>query len=143
MGKTYQSIVIRATADRVWQAIRDFHDMSWAPSVITSIQPVGDIAGDQPGAGRILNGAFHETLQKLDDAERYFEYRMVDGPSPVSKADVRQYRGCVRVSPATQDSGTLVEWSSCWQRNEKAAAEFCRAVYAARLEDLKAQMEAH
>lgn len=36
MGRTYQSILIQAPVDRVWQAVRDFHDLSWAPDVVES-----------------------------------------------------------------------------------------------------------
>ena len=31
----YNSCVVSAPVDRVWTALRDFHDMSWAPQVIT------------------------------------------------------------------------------------------------------------
>ena len=57
MGSTFQEIEIVAPADKVWQAIRDFHDASWAPNVVTSIEAVGDKAGDKKGAGRIINVA--------------------------------------------------------------------------------------
>jgi hypothetical protein len=30
MGKTYQSIVVQASADKVWEKLRNVHDMSWA-----------------------------------------------------------------------------------------------------------------
>ena len=60
MGSTFQEIEIAAPADRVWQTIRDFHDVSWAPNVVTSLDVVGDKAGDQKGAGRVLNGVFHD-----------------------------------------------------------------------------------
>jgi hypothetical protein len=36
MGSTYQSIVIDAAPEQVWEAIRDFHDTSWTPNVISS-----------------------------------------------------------------------------------------------------------
>lgn len=35
MGQTYQSTVINAPAEKVWNAIRNFHDLSWAPNLIT------------------------------------------------------------------------------------------------------------
>ena len=54
MGQTHQSTVIAAAPEQVWQAIRNFHDLGWAPNVITSLEVVGEIAGDQEGAGRIL-----------------------------------------------------------------------------------------
>ena len=66
----YNSCVVNAPVDRVWTALRDFHDMSWAPQVITSFEKVGDATGDQIGAKRLLNGVFHETLRGLDDTDR-------------------------------------------------------------------------
>ncbi|WP_083394797.1 SRPBCC family protein [Marinobacter sp. AC-23] len=61
MGKTYQSIVVNAPAEKIWNALRDFHDLSWAPDVISDVDVVGEKKGDQSGAKRVLNGAFHET----------------------------------------------------------------------------------
>ena len=99
MGQTHQSTEISVPPEQVWHALRNFHDMSWAPNVITSLEVVGEIAGDQEGAGRILNGAFHETLLEVDDAERRVRYTIDDGPSPVSKTDVSNYVGQIQVSP--------------------------------------------
>lgn len=42
LGQTYQSIVINAPPAKVWTAIRDFHDLVWAPNVITKVEAVGD-----------------------------------------------------------------------------------------------------
>ena len=62
MGKTYQTAVINAPVDQVWSKIKNFHDFSWATGVIEKCEAVGDKPGDQIGARRILNDAFHETL---------------------------------------------------------------------------------
>ena len=35
MGSTVQEIEIKVPIDAVWKAIRDFHDLSWAPNVVT------------------------------------------------------------------------------------------------------------
>jgi len=70
MGQTYQSIVINAPAEKVWTAIRNFHDLSWAPNVITRVEVVGSQKGDEVGAGRVLNDAFRETLRELKDDHR-------------------------------------------------------------------------
>ena len=141
MGKTYQSIVINALADRVWEAVRNFHDMSWCPNVVTGVEPVGDVPGDQVGAKRVLNGVFHETLRELSDEERTFAYDITDGPSPVSQADVSNYVGRVAVRPITQGSGTFVEWSSSWERNDQATHDFCHTLYCALLDEMKKSLE--
>jgi len=139
MGSTFQEIEIKAPIDTVWKAIRDFHDMSWAPNVVTSIDVVGNKAGDKPGAGRVLNGAFHETLRTLDDMGKSFTYSIDDGPSPISKDEVSNYVGRVLLEHVA--TGTRVEWSSTWKDNDEPASEFCHAIYVALLNDMKQSLE--
>lgn len=141
MGSTHQEIDLDASPDKVWQTLRDFHDLGWAPNVISNLEKVGDKAGDEVGAGRVLNGMFHETLITLDDDAKTFTYSIDDGPSPVSKDDVKNYVGSVSVQAAEQGDGTHVEWSSAWQDNDDAAAEFCHGIYVAFLQDLKKTLD--
>ena len=49
MGRCYNSAVIDAPCEKVWQAIRDFHDLGWASGVITRVDTEGDCRGDQIG----------------------------------------------------------------------------------------------
>lgn len=141
MGNTHQTIEIEASPDKVWETIRDFHDLSWAPNVITSVDSVGEKSGDEVGASRVLNGVFQETLLTLEEETRTFTYSIDDGPSPVSKDDVKNYVGRVTVQQADEGDGTLVEWSSSWQDNNEAASEFCQGIYVALLQDLKKSLE--
>ena len=99
MGTTHQDIEINAPVDTVWNAIRDFHDMGWAPNVITSVDKVGHAEGTEPGAGRVLNGVFHETLQTMDHDGKTFTYSIDDGPSPISMY-LRAWHGVSSVSSA-------------------------------------------
>ena len=137
MGKTYQSIVVNGSIEKVWERIRNFHDASWAPNVVTKMTVVGSLKGDQVGAQRVLNDAFHETLLELSDVKHRIRYSIDDGPSPVSKNDVKEYVGSVRLLPVTEGESTFVEWSSSWQANDQPAAEFCHGIYVALLKDLK------
>lgn len=141
MGKTFQSITINAPVDKVWDAISDFSDMSWSPNVVTDFKVVGNAGGKEIGAGRVLNNAFHETLISLDNGQRTFSYTIDDGPSPISKDDVKNYVGTVKVQPASDGNGTLVEWSSKWESNDDAAYEFCHGIYLALLDDMKKSLE--
>ena len=137
MGNTYQSTVVAAPIDKVWAAVRDFHDLSWSANVIEKVEVVGDKKGDQIGARRVLNDAFHETLLELSDAERTIRYSIDDGPSPVSKEDIENYIGCVRLFPVTDSNATFFEWSSSWEKNGEAdCADFCHNIYLALLADL-------
>ena len=139
MGTTHQDIEINAPVDTVWNAIRDFHDMGWAPNVITSVEKVGDAPGTEPGAGRVLNGVFHETLQTVDNDAKTFTYSIDDGPTPISKDEVSNYVGRVVVEAAGE--GARVEWTSIWEKNDEAGHEFCHPIYLALLGDMKASLE--
>lgn len=137
MGTTYQSTVVSASADSVWARLRDFHDMSWAPNVVESCESVGDTPGSEPGAQRVLNDAFSETLQEIDDERRVLEYSIDDGPSPVGKDEVEEYRGRIRVRPVTDTGNAFVEWSSRWKRKDEEVHDFCSTIYNALLAELK------
>jgi hypothetical protein len=80
MGQTYQSIVIQRPVEKVWEAIRDFHDTSWAPNVITKLEVVDDRGGLDVSVVRVLNGVFRETLREINAGERTFRYSIDDGP---------------------------------------------------------------
>ena len=58
MGQCYNSTIVNAPVDEVWTALKNFHDMSWAPNVITSLEVMGDKGAGEIGARRKLNGAF-------------------------------------------------------------------------------------
>ena len=141
MGKTHNSITIQAPVDQVWSAIRNFHDVSWAPNVFTKITPIGDTPGDTIGAVRLLNDAFRETLKELDDQQREFAYSIDEAPSPISKEEVDNFMGRVKVTAAEDGDGTKVEWSSSWKRNDEPASEFLSGVYEALLNDMKKSLE--
>ncbi len=135
MPSTHQSIVVGQPIQAVWAAVRDFHDMSWAPNVITKMEPVGDTPGTEAGAKRVLNDAFHETLIELNDGDHKIRYSIDDGPPPVSSDDVSNYVGEIQLT-AEGDGATLVEWSSTWESNGEDAVEFCHGIYVALLDDL-------
>ena len=136
MPTTDQSIVIDAPIADVWSRFSDFHDFSWAPNVMTQVDKVGSIDGGSSGAKRILNNAFHETLIEISNEEYSLKYSIDDGPSPVSKEEVDNYVGVVRLSRAEDGSGTLVEWSSSWDSKVDDAVEFCHGIYVALLGEL-------
>ena len=138
MGKCYNSVVIDASCEKVWRTIRDFHDLSWAPGVVTKVDAEGDCTGDQIGAKRILNDAFHETLLTLDDDAHTFSYSIDDGPGPVSKDSVSNYVGTVRVLPITESGTTFIEWQSTYDSPDDAAVgDFCNPIYVALLGAMK------
>ncbi|MFT7561627.1 MAG: hypothetical protein ACI93R_003556 [Flavobacteriales bacterium] len=140
MGKCYNKIVIKSSADKVWNTISDFHDVSWASGVVTSLTNSGDENGKTAGAKRILNEAIHETLISIDPENKTFEYSIDDGPGPISKDAVSNYKGVVKVN--SSDNDCLVEWSSTFEsENEGEVSEFCNPIYMALLNALKESVE--
>ncbi len=138
MGKCYNSAVIEAPCEKVWETICNFHDLSWAAGVVTEVEAEGDLKGDQVGAKRIINDAFHETLLTLDNQEHTFSYSIDDGPEPLAKGSVSNYVGSVRLLPITESNTTFIEWQSTYESpDDNAIAEFCNPIYEALLSALK------
>jgi len=134
----YNSIVVNSDADKVWSVIKKFHDLSWSKNVITKVEVVGDVSSNEVGAKRILNDAFHETLQTMDNVGRKFTYSIDDGPAVVSKENVTGYIGEVTVFPISENNTSFVLWTSKWESaKESGVADFCNPIYHALLQDLK------
>lgn len=136
MPSTYQSNIINAPIDKVWRAISNFHDMSWAPNIISSVDEAGGVPGTEVGAKRILNGTFHETLIEVDPASHRIRYTIDDGPDPVSPSYVKNYIGEIRLTPVTMHNSTVIEWSSSWDSDETEAVSFCHNIYVALMADM-------
>ena len=130
----YHSAILNAPVETVWTTISNFHDMSWASEVITSLEVKGDVAGDEVGAVRLLNGLFLETLREVDEPNYSFTYSIDDGPDVIAKEVVANYLGTVELTPVTIGDQTLIEWSSVYDSDdENAVAEFCNPIYVALL----------
>jgi len=139
MPTCYQSIIVSAPIEKVWDKVRNFHDMSWAELVITQCDAVGNVSATDVGAKRILNNAFHETLLECNDDEYRVRYSIDDGPSPVSAEEVKHYIGKIQLKPVTLSNETFVEWESTWESNSEEAREFCHQIYVALLKALAQQ----
>ena len=140
MGKCYNSTVVDASIEKVWEMMKDFHKVSWGDKVITKIDIVGEVPGTEAGAKRILNEAFHETLLSVDSKNFSFTYSIDDGPGPVSKDSVSNYVGKVSLYPITDSGKTFVEWISTYESDsDSAVGDFCNPVYAGLLSSLKSK----
>ena len=134
----YNSTIINAASDKVWEVLKNFHDLSWAPNVITKLEVIGSAKADELGAKRILNDAFHETLLSLDEENKTFTYSIDDGPGPVSKDNVTDYIGEVRVFRISDEDTSFVVWTSRWASAKEGGVEdFCNPIYHALLQGLK------
>lgn len=134
----YNSVVVNASANTVFDTIKDFHDASWSKNVVVKLDAIGDRSGNEIGAKRVLNDAFHETLRSVDHEGKKFTYSIDDGPGPVSKDNVEGYLGEVTVIPITENDTSVVIWSSKWNSSKDGGvADFCNPIYHALLQDLK------
>ena len=141
MGSCYNSTVVNVPVEKVWDTIKDFHDLSWAAGVITKLDVVGDKGGSEIGARRFLNDAFTETLVAVNEDEFTFSYSIDDGPEPLSKDSVSNYLGTVCLYPVTDSDGTFIEWTSSFESgDDQAVIEFCNPIYAALLGALKSSL---
>ncbi|WP_293267493.1 SRPBCC family protein [Neptunomonas sp.] len=141
MGKCYNSTVINAPIEKVWDTIKNFHELPWGSAVVTSTKKVGNKQSNEVGAQRILNDAFHETLVSISNDEFTFSYRIDDGPGPVAKDTVLNYFGTVKLSPVTDSGETFIEWSSSFDSdNSNEVREFCNPIYAGLLDSLNAYL---
>jgi hypothetical protein len=127
---TYNSIVIAASADRVWSEFRNFNDMSWAGGIVESLESVNGKGGTEVGAVRLLNGVIRETLQSFDDDAMAFSYSIDEGPDVLASDMVSGYVGKARVAPITATGQCFVEWSSDWDSAKGDVKGFCDPLYA-------------
>ena len=126
----YNSIVIKAPADEVWEAIKNFHDMSWSEHVVTKVEKASDQSGEEIGAKRIVNEAFHETLLSIDHETKKVTYSINHGPGVLSKENVKGYVGELTVFPVSDDNTSFVLWTTDWESTvEGDVAEFCNPIY--------------
>jgi len=139
MPKVYNSIVVDAPIEQVWSRIRNFHDFSWAPSLIKSCKKVGGGGGYSVGARRLLNGEFLDTLIAYSEVEHRMMYSMDEGPSPVSSGEIHDYVGHLHLLPVTTHGRTFVEWSGSWESANTEAVEYMNKVYRSLLADLAAE----
>jgi hypothetical protein len=138
MPKVYNSIIVPAPIEEVWSRIRDFHDFSWAPSLVTSCEKMGEGDGFTVGARRLLNGIFLDTLIAYSAVDRRMMYSLDDGPSPVSSGEIHDYIGNLHLLPVTADNITFAEWSGTWESETTDAVEYMNGVYRSLLRDLAA-----
>jgi len=140
MGRCYNSTVVNGSVESVWEMINDFHEVSWGDKVVTKVDIIGDRSGNEVGAKRILNDAFHETLLSVDRSNFTFSYSIDDGPGPVSKLAVSDYVGKVSLYPITDSGKTFVEWISTYDSDsESSVADFCNPIYAGLLRSLESK----
>ncbi len=147
--KVVESIVIKAPADKVWAAVKDFDSLNkWHPAVVKDEIVKG--SNNKPGAVRALTikdgPVITEKLLSFSDMSHSFSYKFVDTPFPI-----KDYVSAFHVK-ANKDGTTLVRWSSTFKRknpaenppdaeNDDAGTKLITGIYQSGLANLKKQVE--
>lgn len=137
MGTTYNSTVIDAPIDKVWETVRDFYHLEWAQMDLT-VKSANDLKADQIGASRVINDVFHETLVDLNDLEKSFAYHMTDGPGAVAKDIVKSFYGKLQLFAVTDEDKTYALWTTTFDSPDSSTVgELVNPIYQAALKGLK------
>lgn len=147
--KVVETITINAPAAVVWAKIKDFDALKdWHPAVASSPADKGNSEGSVRQLTLNGGGNLVETLERYDDAQMRYSYRMADGGAlPVSN-----YTSTISVGGAGNTS--TVEWRGAFyrgypnndppaDRNDEAAVKAITGVYQSGLANLKKLVEAH
>ena len=120
MARAYVSSVINASADKVWERVRDFNALpKWHPRIRDS-RIEDALPSDKIGCVRNFNlqngDNIREQLVGLSDYDLFFSYSMLEGPMPLS-----DYIATFRLTPITDGDRCFAEWSAefeCAPENE-------------------------
>ncbi len=147
--KASESVEINAPADKVWEVIGNFQDMSWHPAV----KNTEGSGGNEKDAKRTLTldggGTIKETLSKYDAEGKSYTYRIDEVDTEV--LPVNNYSSTLTVKDAGAGK-TKVEWRGAFYRgfmnndpppelNDEAAVKAVSGVYRGGLDALKAKLE--
>ena len=140
MPKPYASGIVPASADQVWELVKQFNGLpGWLPA-ITHSEIEGGGSGQEVGSVRRLSlgemGQVAEVLLTLSDDERTYTYAFTDsGPFPV-----RSYKSTIRIAPLTTTGQSFVEWwawfDSDAEHEDDLMNTYSNGVYAAGIEGL-------
>ena len=120
MARVYVSSVIGASADSVWERVRDFNGLpKWHPRIRDS-RIEDALPSDKVGCIRsfhLQNGELiREKLLGLSDYDLYCTYEILESPMPLE-----DYVATLRLTPITDGDRCFIEWSaefSCDPQNE-------------------------
>lgn len=111
MARVYMSSVIGASADRVWERVRDFNGLpKWHPRIRDS-RIEDALPADKVGCIRhfhLQNGdMIREQLLGLSDYDMFCTYSILESPMPLE-----DYIATLRLTPVTEGERTFIEWSA-------------------------------
>ena len=135
-------IVVReevdASADAVWELVRDFGGvLSWS-SALESCEVEGEGIGAVRTLGLGGGTSIRERLESLEDSSRTFRYSIVDGPLPVS-----DYLATFKVSDRGADR-CEIEWGASFEpvgAPEEQVLGLLRGVYEGGIREIAKKLE--
>ncbi|MDT8406158.1 MAG: SRPBCC family protein [Methylococcales bacterium] len=155
--KVSEKITINAPAEKVWDIIKNYDDMSWHPA----IKSTESSTGNKKGSTRVLTledgGIITEQLKKYDGKKMLYQYKITD----MSTAQTITHSGKeenVPVVPVSNYAATIqvkdkkgkaeVIWKAGYYRaymnnnppeemNEEAANSAVKGIFQAGLQNLK------
>jgi mxaD protein len=144
---SHQSVEIKASIWRVWDAVKDFDGLhKWHPMFADDVLKSG--ANDEVGSVRTLTvkegPSFDEELLSFDALEKKFSYRVID-PAPLPLAD---YVSTFEVVESRRGYTTIL-WRSSFRNNSDGKMKddevigFIDGAYRAGLDNLKAMFESN
>jgi len=127
MVQVYTSTVINASAELIWENIRDFNALpDWHPGIIESRVEAGELA-DKIGCVRVLNlkegGSIRERLLALSDYEYTCIYSILESPMGVDN-----YIATLKLTPITDGNRTFAEWSAKFDCASEKETELIEAI---------------
>ncbi len=139
MTRVFESTIVAAPIDRVWDVIGDFDGLHrWSPRIVSSRLEGGSGRG-AVGSVRHLERddgvQIAERLRAYDAVARTLSY-CFDGQAPFA---ARDYRGTVAAQPVTDVGSTFVSWSCTFDAeaaDEEALVATFRHVFRTGLDHL-------
>lgn len=111
MARVYVSTVIGASAEKVWERVRDFNALPrWHPRIRDS-RIEDALPADKVGCIRNFNlqngDNIREKLLGLSDYDMFCTYAILASPMPLS-----DYVATLRLTPITDGERCFAEWSA-------------------------------
>ena len=127
MAKVYVSCVIEASAERVWNQVRDFNALpNWHPSIAKS-RIEKSLASDKVGCVRSFQtkdgGKIREQLLTLSDFDYTCTYAILDSPMAVTN-----YIATLKLTPVTDGNRTFAEWSAEFDCDDRDEAQLSQTI---------------
>ena len=111
MARVFVSTVIGASAERVWERIRDFNGLpKWHPRIRDS-RIEDALPSDKVSCIRNFNlqngDNIREQLLGMSDYDMFTTYAILESPMPLT-----DYVATLRLTPVTDGERTFAEWSA-------------------------------